>query len=339
MQTASRKDRIKGVMLGQAAGDALGAPYEFGPPVALDFPAMEGKAWAWPKQGENGDAPVEWRWEPGEWTDDTDQAIIVALSRNDPHEVANGLLGWIAGRPKDVGISTGAILARAESAQDVLDRSVAYGTANAGKGKDPGGPNGSLMRTAPVALPLLGDVKGIVQAARQVSDVTHYGPDGYTGDAVVVWSLLINEAITGERDQFGMFDLAGALRHALDQLVLYADADGERIGYWVKAMTEALTDDPTGQRNGGVIGAFKAALHAVRYGRDFESTVRLAVSFGRDTDTVAAIAGGLAGAIYGASDIPQEWVGKLHGWAPDGPMDADGLAELALYAAGYGMTG
>ena len=63
--TTAQLDRAAGVLLGMACGDALGAPFEFGPPLGPDVPvAMTG-----------GGA---FGWEPGEWTDDTSMAIAIA---------------------------------------------------------------------------------------------------------------------------------------------------------------------------------------------------------------------------------------------------------------------
>ena len=58
--------------------------------------------------------------------------------------------------------------------------------------------NGSLMRTAPVALAYLDDEAALVQAARAVSELTHYDPDA--GDACVLWCCAIRHAVlTGSR--------------------------------------------------------------------------------------------------------------------------------------------
>jgi len=59
----------------------------------------------------------------------------------------------------------------------------------------------------------------------------------------------------------------------------------------------------------------------------FRLALELAVRGGNDTDTVAAIAGGLVGAVYGADVefIPKKWVDNLHGW-PN--IKADGLVKL-----------
>ena len=63
--TTAQLDRACGVLLGTAAGDALGAPYEFGPPRGPELEvAMVGGG--------------SFGWEPGEWTDDTSMAIAIA---------------------------------------------------------------------------------------------------------------------------------------------------------------------------------------------------------------------------------------------------------------------
>src|SRR5260370_685433 len=61
----AQRDRAGGVLLGTAAGEALGAGYEFGPPLADDAPVA--------MKGGGGFA-----WEPGEWTDDTSMAVAIA---------------------------------------------------------------------------------------------------------------------------------------------------------------------------------------------------------------------------------------------------------------------
>ena len=57
-----------------------------------------------------------------------------------------------------------------------------------------------------------------------------------------------------------------------------------------------------------------------------------AVRGGYDTDTVAAIAGGLLGAVYGASAVPAEWRQMLHGWPGHGTRDLVALASRIMKA-------
>ncbi len=60
-----------------------------------------------------------------------------------------------------------------------------------------------------------------------------------------------------------------------------------------------------------MVHAIQAAIWAVSRTTDFRSAVLLAANLGDDADTTAAIAGQLAGAVYGASGIPADWLAAL----------------------------
>lgn len=308
----TRQDRIAGVLLGQAAGDALGSHYEFGEPS-------------------NGHATMQkgtFGHEPGEWTDDTQLAMCIAAAHSHPGHTAANILGWYREGPKDVGISTGRLLALVTR----IDRPMADVSRVLGEqaarnprpaGWDPGMANGSLMRTGPVCLPYLGNRDQIAESARTLSDLTHYDPTGYTGDACVLWSLVIDAAVT-QPD----FKLRRALIDALDFI------PEQRCAFWADVIVKALSSTETPQRNGSAVAAFTCALSVVAHAESLEDGLQRAVAMGDDTDTVAAIAGALLGAIYGVSAIPADWRAMLHGWSPRGILDADGLEALALEAAG-----
>src|SRR5947209_10864477 len=175
--SASINDRAAGAIVGMAAGDALGAPYEFQPPFPDDFvPEMRG-----------GGA-----WETGEWTDDTSMAvpILQAAARgdrlDDPAVLAGIVAAWTdwARSAKDVGIQTRQVLGGIREPSEEQARESSR-RVHESAGKSAG--NGSLMRTAPVALQYLDDPEGLVLAARRVSELTHWEPDA--GDACVLWCL------------------------------------------------------------------------------------------------------------------------------------------------------
>jgi ADP-ribosylglycohydrolase len=239
--------------------------------------------------------------------------------------VAANLLQWYRSHPKDVGGQTRAVMSRAKTSRGLVLASKAYARKQACQLRsplwDPGTGNGSLMRTGPVCLPFLGDRERIAEVARKVSDLTH--ADVWSGDACVLWSLAISDAVD-QGDEFNLFD------------VMYDDGvfflPEERRGFWRDAIRDAF-DQPFSQlrRNGGVVGCFKAALAAVADADSIEDGLQLAVAIGGDTDTVAAVAGALLGAIHGASAVPAQWRREVWGWPG---LRADGLEELALDACG-----
>src|ERR1700733_12069197 len=112
-------------------------------------------------------------WEPGEWTDDTQMALCIAEEAATGHldalAVAGRFLDWYLGHPKDVGNQTAAVLGASETPADARSRAIEhfehYPHNSAG--------NGSLMRTAPVALAALGDDTQLVALATEVSGLTH----------------------------------------------------------------------------------------------------------------------------------------------------------------------
>jgi ADP-ribosyl-[dinitrogen reductase] hydrolase len=311
-QVTIREDRIRGVLLGQAAGDALGSHYEFGAPSRMNAAMQRGT----------------FGHEPGEWTDDTQTALCIAAAHSDPAMVAINIVGWYSDGPLDVGISTSRLLSMVDAPHKLQGTSRALGEQAAAKprpaGWDPGMANGSLMRTGPACLPYLGDRDKVASVARTLSDLTHYDPHGWTGDACVIWSLLIEEAVTT-----GCVSFYAPLDYLPEQ----------RRDFWRGVIREAFSDTETPRRNGSAVAAFRCALRAVAHAESLEDGLQRAVAMGDDTDTVAAIAGALLGAVHGASAVPLEWRQMLHGWSPrsiaeGGTLDADGIEELALEAAG-----
>ena len=85
---------------------------------------------------------------------------------------------------------------------------------------------------------------------------------------------------------------------------------GDRAGTGVDARPDAT------ESNGAVWPTLGQAVWALREGRDFADVMRLVIDLGGDTDTVAAVAGGLAGAVFGMGGIPSRWASAVHGRVP-----------------------
>lgn len=192
----------------------------------------------------------------------------------------------------------------------------------------PGSGNGSLMRTGPVCLPFLGDRPKVAEAARKVSALTH--ADKYDEDACAIWSLLVESAITREGEKF---HLAAAVESAL----AYVPEDRRYV--WAALCELALAPTvraPMFRSNGSAFAAFAASLSAVGHASSYEQAVQAAACGGDDSDTVAAITGSLAGAVYGCLAIPAKLWRNVWALSVDGPVDTVRMARIALDAAGPG---
>ncbi len=309
-------DRAVGVLVGSAAGDALGVPYEFGARALTGEPRMLGG-------GLGGIAP-------GQWSDDTEMAVCIAEVaatgadlRTDQAQqrIAEGFLRWYADGPPDIGVQTRSVLSetRHRGGPAAVTMRAVSADLHERTGRTAG--NGSLMRTGPVALAHLDDVEAMVEAARLTSALTHADP--VAGDACALWCCAIAHAVrTGE------LDVRVGLPHV--------DA-----GYWAPLLDAAETVQPShyAASNGWVVAALLGAWSAISRTSGLVPGLHAAVQGGGDTDTVVAIAGQLLGAAYGGSAVPAAYRRRLHGWPGMRVRDLHRLAFLTVHGGRTGPEG
>lgn len=89
--------------------------------------------------------------------------------------------------------------------------------------------------------------------------------------------------------------------------------DGHDINDIPRITSKSMLDESEIKSTGFVVDTFDAALWCIATTDNYKDAVLKAVNLGNDTDTVAAVAGGLAGIIYGLEGIPSEWIDKLRG--------------------------
>ncbi len=305
--------RVLGTVLGAAVGDALGAPFEFGPAGAWSarFPQ--------PRHGARtemvGGGPFDWA--PGEFTDDTQMALSMALALQaaggyDPAVVWAHWRAWADEAP-DIGITTRHALSYDDWRE--VDHPDPERTAA----------NGALMRafTLAPALLRLPDETAKTVVLHQ-SALTHPHLAAPLGAWLAV--AMMRSAIQGQ-------DLFARLERELAALPpLHAEPFRQTLHPgWHPGLPHP--------GNGSVWGCLAQAVWAVRSTARYADAVRAAIDLGGDTDTVACVAGALAGARYGVQAIPTRWVTALHGRlrGPTGEVhrfDNARLQELALRLAG-----
>ncbi|TWV41267.1 ADP-ribosylglycohydrolase family protein [Streptomyces misionensis] len=279
-------DRAVGAVVGSAVGDALGAPFEFGPEGAFSA--------RFPVPGRADEMCGGGGWEPGEATDDTQMAVLVAESLLahgglDLPDVFRRFRRWAAAGPKDIGLQTEAVLTGGDPWDTAATRHFRVNQRAAG--------NGALMRAAPSAVFFARYGRAAtLDAARRLSALTHGDPAAGEGTAVL--HELVRVALAGG-------DPLDAVPDALAALL-----PDHRARYAVVLAPDWHPDLAT-EFNGAVWPCLGSAVWALRTTASYEAAVRAAVDLGGDTDTVAAVTGALAGAVYGIGAVPERWTGAL----------------------------
>ncbi|MFH1793388.1 MAG: ADP-ribosylglycohydrolase family protein [Pseudomonadota bacterium] len=272
-------DRARGALLGLAVGDALGTTLEFS------------RRDSHPLHTEMVGGGV-FNLKPGQWTDDAAMALALADSLIscrgfDVEDLMQRFVRWYrhgeyscTGRCFDIGSATRVALVDYELTGEPYAGSTDPYTAG----------NGSLMRLAPVALFALDDDQLALQIAADQSRTTHGAKPCI--EACQFFVSLLRAAILGEKDIIPVARQLGrnypGIRHVTDQNWNQLDRDDIVSG-------------------GFVVSTIEAALWSVARTHNFEEALILAVNLGADADTVGAVTGQLAGALYGASSIPLRW--------------------------------
>lgn len=136
-----------------------------------------------------------------------------------------------------------------------------------------------------------------MDAARRVAALTHGDRAAWEGTAV--FHELVRVALDG-----------GDPLAAVEETLRPVHPD-HRERYGVVLSPDWHPDLAT-EFNGAVWPCIGSALWALRTTSSYEDAVRAAIDLGGDTDTVAAVTGGLAGAVYGSAAIPERWTEALH---------------------------
>jgi len=288
--------RARAAYLGLAIGDALGATVEFMTPSEIaathgTHDRLTGGGWLHLK--------------PGQVTDDTGMALalgeaILAVGRVEAQAAARAFDAWMRARPVDIGHTVRRGLMRWRST----------GVAHAPPSEHDAG-NGAAMRLLPAALASFGrDEPSVRVACRAQARVTHHNP--LSDAACETLALMVQAALRGAgRDEL----LRRHARRLVAQHPEFAFEEGRR------------RENPGGY----VVETLQAVFQALFSTDGFEACLVDVVNRGGDADTTGAIAGMLAGALYGHEALPQRWLRVLDPAIRD-KCEAQAAALLELAA-------
>jgi ADP-ribosyl-[dinitrogen reductase] hydrolase len=296
------RDRAVGAMVGLAVGDAVG--------TTLEFKSRDSYAYLTDMVG---GGPFHLK--PGEWTDDTSMALAIAASLLDqpdldPLDLMQRFVSWrehgeYSCGCKDIGITVSSALSRFQRTGDP----------SAGSTDPMSAGNGSLMRLAPVAIVHWSDRRRLADVAARQSRTTHGAAEAV--DACVAFAHVLADAISGKPRSIVMAARANDYAGAVNNIM---------AGSWRGKRRAQI------KSSGYVAHSLEAALWCVGRTADFRSAILLAANLGEDADTTAAIAGQLAGALYGVDGIPHDWLGRL-AWRDRIINTSESLATIGIDAS------
>jgi ADP-ribosylglycohydrolase len=271
--------RAQGCWLGQLAGDALGS--------LVEFQTRESIAARYPGGVRHLEDGGTWDTIAGQPTDDSEMALALARTlaaegRFDADAVLRAYVAWYESGPFDIGHTTGTALAAARRG-----RRAALSESQA---------NGSLMRVSPL---------GIFGAAHDAGDLAEWAH----ADAALTHP---HPVCAGATAVFAA-TLAYAIGAGCGPGAAYAYAH-ERAPEWdappavLETLDRARRERPAYLVNSGwVLVAFQNAFYQLLHASSLEEGLVDTVTQGGDTDTNAAIAGALLGAVHGRESIPLSW--------------------------------
>jgi ADP-ribosyl-[dinitrogen reductase] hydrolase len=296
-------DFIQDAFIGFATGDALGVPVEF-----------ETREWLQENPVQEMLGNMRYNQPPGTWSDDSSMLFCTAesLCRGyDLEDIALQFSKWKnerfwtpRGRVFDIGIQTNKAIER-------IDRFLEMGLRikpipELGVNEKENG-NGSLMRILPLAF-FLKDrpAEESYRIIREVSALTHAHARAVIGCFIYV--RFIMSLLEGQDKHRAYTELRNFIPDFCKK-----NTGSHEYEHYSRILSNNIADFPeaTIRSSAYVLHTLEACFWCVMRNDNFRDTVLQAVNLGEDTDTIAALAGGLAGIIYGRDQIPEEWTNVL----------------------------
>lgn len=296
-QQTTFQDKLFGSILGFVVGDALGVPVEF--KERGSYPPLKQMI----GYGTHHQPP-------GSWSDDSSLTLCLIDNLTDGYDLSKleqAFCEWLyKGKwthdgklPFDVGQATNRAIARIQS-----------GMKNAEKNSERNNGNGALMRILPLAFYLIDKPSEMkIEIIEEVASITH----SHCRNLIACY-FYVTFAMQLLRKEPSL-DVYEAYIEAIKDTkdyVVFRGFHSEMI-HFSRLFNENIQSVPLQEikSSGYVIDTLEAIIWCLLNSKSYKEAVIHAVNLGDDTDTIAALTGGLSGIVYGTEEIPKKWIDKV----------------------------
>lgn len=291
-------NHLKTILIGTAVGDALGVPVEFQQREMLKANHVtDMREYGTHKQPK------------GTWSDDTSLMLCLAESMVeglDINKLAQKFIAWKNdnlwtphGWVFDIGIGTRIAIERLE---DGMSPELAGGFDEMDNG------NGSLMRILPLVLHIKDlDIEQRYDWTKKVSSITH----GHVRSVMACFYYLeFAKKIIDGKDKFQAYN------ELQSEVTIYFESrkiNPLEIQKFSRLLFEDISkvEEDNIKSSGYVLHTLEASVWCLLTTNSYKEAVLKAVNLGSDTDTTAAVTGGLSGLYYGIDEIPIDWLYEI----------------------------
>ncbi|WP_334126918.1 ADP-ribosylglycohydrolase family protein [Empedobacter brevis] len=294
----NRRNFSKNILIGSAIGDALGVPVEFKSRQELQInPVTDMIGYG------------TYNMPPGTFSDDSSMMFCLAESLcngYDVNDIGEKFQMWMHegywtadGEVFDVGIATRKAINRLRVVKNPIE---------AGSKDESDNGNGALMRILPLAVFTKDlSIDERCEIVKEVSSITHAHNRSVL--ACIYYIEFALNVLDAENLEEAYLNTNFWLKLFLEENELYKN----EFPYFEQILSGQLIDltQDEIQSTGYVIHSLEASIWCLLHTSSYKDCVLKAVNLGHDTDTIACIAGGIAGIFYGTDTIPTHWIEQL----------------------------
>ena len=289
---------FENALLGFAIGDAFGLPYEF-----LDREKVRKISGDAIMSGGFHNMPA------GTWSDDTSLVIatidsLISVSSINYDDIMKKFSEWLT---QSKYTPFGKCFGVGNTTNNAINRYIKGVIALNCGGKDfYDNGNGSLMRILPISLYCIFNNYSLEQQAQiinNISSLTHAHEISKMG--CLIYTEFLKEIIISKNKSLALKKICN-----VDYAKFYSESTIQCYKKLLSLNFENINDQKINQ-SGYVVDTLEAVIYSIFRGTDYKNTILTSVNLGYDTDTVSALAGAIAGIIYGENDIPEDWIIEL----------------------------